>query len=80
MAAAARRAGYESVLSYDLDPLDYQDPAADAIAERLLARVGPGAVVSLHLGHPHTVAALPAILDGLRERGLAPVTASQLFA
>jgi peptidoglycan/xylan/chitin deacetylase (PgdA/CDA1 family) len=80
LAAEARRAGYASVLSYDVDPLDYQDPSADTVAERLLARVSPGAVVSLHLGHPHTVAALPAILDGLRRRGLSPVTTSQLFA
>jgi peptidoglycan/xylan/chitin deacetylase (PgdA/CDA1 family) len=76
----AHRAGYRTVLSYDVDPLDYQDPSASAIANRLLAAVHPGAVVSLHLGHPHTVAALPAVLDGLKSRGLAAVTASELFS
>ncbi|NUR62301.1 MAG: polysaccharide deacetylase family protein [Catenulispora sp.] len=76
----ARRAGYRTVLSYDVDPLDYQDPPSATIAERLLRAVRPGAVVSLHLGHPDTVAALPAVLAGLKSRGLAAVTASELFS
>jgi peptidoglycan/xylan/chitin deacetylase (PgdA/CDA1 family) len=76
----ARKAGYRTVLSYDVDPLDYEDPSAAQIAERLLAAVHPGAVVSMHLGHQHTVAALPAVLAGLKSRGLAAVTASELFS
>lgn len=76
----ARKAGYRTVLSYDVDPLDYEDPSAEQIAERLLAAVRPGAVVSMHLGHQHTVAALPAVLAGLKSRGLAAVTASELFS
>ena len=76
----ARRAGYRTVLSYDVDPLDYEDPSAAQITERLLAAVRPGAVVSMHLGHQHTVAALPAVLAGLKSRGLAAVTASELFS
>jgi peptidoglycan/xylan/chitin deacetylase (PgdA/CDA1 family) len=75
----ARKAGYRTVLSYDVDPLDYQDPSAAQITESLLAAVHPGAVVSMHLGHRHTVAALPAVLAGLKSRGLAAVTASELF-
>jgi peptidoglycan/xylan/chitin deacetylase (PgdA/CDA1 family) len=33
----------------------------------------------MHLGHPETVRALPAILSGLQQRGLRAVTASELF-
>jgi peptidoglycan/xylan/chitin deacetylase (PgdA/CDA1 family) len=80
LVAQARRAGYRTVLSYDVDPLDYQDPPAASIADRLLGSVHPGAVVSLHLGHRGTVAALPAVLAGLKSRGLAAVTASELFS
>lgn len=76
----ARRAGYRTVLSYDVDPLDYEDPPAAQITRRLLAAVRPGAVVSMHLGHRHTVEALPAVLAGLKSRGLAAVTASELFS
>jgi peptidoglycan/xylan/chitin deacetylase (PgdA/CDA1 family) len=78
--AAAGRAGYRDVLSYDLDPLDYTDPGSAAVVRNVLSAVAPGDVVSLHLGHRGTIEALPAILDGLRARGLRPVTADSLFS
>ncbi|MEU9125633.1 polysaccharide deacetylase family protein [Streptomyces sp. NPDC048506] len=74
----ARRAGYPHVLSYDLDSLDANDPGAPAVRRTVLDSVGPGSVVSLHLGHAGTVAALPPILDGLRRRGLRAVTTTEL--
>lgn len=77
--AAAARAGYPTVLSYDVDSLDYTDPGPAAVTRNVLARITGGDVVSLHLGHPGTVTALPAILDGLHRRGLRPVTAGELF-
>ena len=77
--AAAARAGYPTVLSYDLDSLDYTDPGANAVVNTVLSAVRGGDVVSLHLGHQGTIEALPRILDGLRSRGLRPVTASELF-
>jgi peptidoglycan/xylan/chitin deacetylase (PgdA/CDA1 family) len=77
--AAAVRAGYPTVLSYDLDSLDYTDPGVDAVTHNVLSVVRAGDVVSMHLGHSGTIQALPAILDGLRTRGLLAVTASALF-
>ena len=76
----ARLVGYEHVLSFDVDPRDYNDPSADVLQQRLLSSVRPGSVVALHMGHQCTIDALPAILDGLGRAGLAPVTASQLCA
>lgn len=72
-------AGYATVLGFDVDPLDYEDPGADAVVQRTLAAVAPGAIVSLHFGHAGTVAALPDILDGLADRRLRAVTASELL-
>lgn len=77
--AAAGRAGYRNTLSYDVDPQDYTDPGANAVVERTLAAVTNGSIVSLHLGHAGTVAALPAILTGLDTRGLRAVTVSHLL-
>jgi len=77
--AAAARAGYPVCLSYDVDSLDYTDPGADAIVSTTLAAVRPGSIVSLHFGHPGTITALPALLAGLRERGLTPVTMTELM-
>ena len=78
--AASLAAGYTDVAGFDVDPLDYRDPGADTVVRRTLATVGPGAIISLHFGHPGTVTALPAILRGLRDRGLAPVTLAALLA
>jgi peptidoglycan/xylan/chitin deacetylase (PgdA/CDA1 family) len=56
------------------------------IVERILRGAAPGAILLLHdaggaPGAPQrTLAALPEILDGLRDRGLRPVTLSQLIA
>jgi peptidoglycan/xylan/chitin deacetylase (PgdA/CDA1 family) len=77
--AAAGSAGYATSVAYDVNPHDYQDPGSDAVTSRVLAGVRPGSIVSLHLGHPGTVTALPRVLDGLRTRGLTPVTVSQLL-
>lgn len=77
--AEAAKAGYSQVLSYDVDSLDWQDAGADRI-RKAVATARAGSVVSMHLGHPGTVAALPGVLADLAGRGLRPVTASQLFA
>ena len=77
--AAAVAAGYGACLGYDVDPLDYTDPGPAAIARSFARQVRPGSIVSLHLGHPGTVAALPTILTNLHERGLSPVTATDLL-
>jgi peptidoglycan/xylan/chitin deacetylase (PgdA/CDA1 family) len=75
----AGAAGYPRVLSYDLDSLDWTDPGPAKI-ESQLHKAKAGSVVSMHLGHPGTLTAIPTILAGLSDRGLRPVTATQLFA
>jgi peptidoglycan/xylan/chitin deacetylase (PgdA/CDA1 family) len=74
----AGKAGYQRALSYDIDADDWEDPGAAAIRKNVLAATA-GSVVSVHLGHPETVTALPLILQDLAGRGLTPVTASELL-
>jgi peptidoglycan/xylan/chitin deacetylase (PgdA/CDA1 family) len=76
----ARKAGYQTCVSYDVDSLDYTDPGPDAIISTVLGSTRPGSIVSLHLGHPGTVTAMPAILRGLASRGLRPVTLTELLS
>ena len=76
----ARRAGYQTCVSYDVDSLDYTDPGPDAIVSAVLRSTRPGSIVSMHLGHSGTVTALPAILRGLASRGLRPVTLTDLLS
>ncbi|MGE0880674.1 MAG: polysaccharide deacetylase family protein [Acidimicrobiia bacterium] len=76
---AATKAGYLEVAGWDVDPYDYQDPGAAAVRTRTLAGVKAGSVVSLHFGHAGTADALDALLGGLKDKGLTPVTLSKLY-
>lgn len=76
--AAAGAAGYPA-LGYDVDPIDYRDPGSRAVIDRTLAAVVPGSIISLHMGHQGTIDALPALLDGLAAKDLAPVSVSHLL-
>ena len=56
-------------LGWDVDPSDYLRPGAAVIARRVLAALHPGAIVIMHDGganRSQTVAALPAIIGGIR--------------
>ena len=76
----ARKAGYQTCVSYDVDSLDYTDPGPDAVVSTVLRLTRPGSIISLHCGHPGTVTALPAIMRGLVSRGLRPVTLTELLS
>lgn len=75
----AGSASYPIVLGYDVDPLDFQDPGAKTVSQRAIDALHPGAILSLHFGHPGTIAALPAILDAIDAKGLTAVTASTML-
>jgi peptidoglycan/xylan/chitin deacetylase (PgdA/CDA1 family) len=78
--AAAHRAGYSACLAYDVDSLDYTDPGPAAIVRTVDKLTRPGSIVSLHLGHAETMAALPTLLTHLHRRHLRAVTVSELLA
>jgi peptidoglycan-N-acetylglucosamine deacetylase len=68
--AAARDVGLDPMVLWTVDPLDWADPPATTIRDRVLQEVRPGSIVLLHDGSgQNTPAALPMILDGLAERG-----------
>lgn len=71
--AAAQEFGDRTVL-WSVDPADWQPGVtANQLVQRVLAAARPGAIVLLHDGGGNrsaTVAALPAIIDGLRRLGL----------
>ncbi|GAA1107589.1 hypothetical protein GCM10009630_00540 [Kribbella jejuensis] len=77
--AAAAASGYATCVSYDVDGLDWQDPPAATVVKAVLGAVRPGSIVSLHLGHPVTLTALPRILSELAARRLEPVTLTALL-
>lgn len=64
------------------DPADWSRPGVQTIASRVLEQARPGSIILMHDGpanREQTLAALPIIVEGLRERGLKPVTLPQLL-
>lgn len=85
MTAAAKTSGVRMV-AWSLRAMDGVPTTHDAILHRILPRAQAGDIIALHDGHePHikrdpaaTVAALPSIIRGLRDKGLEPVLLSEL--
>ena len=72
-------AGYGTVCGFDVDPSDYLDPGAAAIASRVRQALKLGSIISLHLGHAGTVSAFPTLVADIRARGLEPVLVRDLL-
>jgi peptidoglycan/xylan/chitin deacetylase (PgdA/CDA1 family) len=67
---------------WSVDTRDYTQPGTAAIVQRALEGAKPGAIILMHDGggnRSETIAALPAIVQGLRKRGLRPVTIPRLL-
>jgi peptidoglycan/xylan/chitin deacetylase (PgdA/CDA1 family) len=67
---------------WSTDTEDYTLPGVQAIVHRALAGAHPGAIILMHDAggdRSQTIAALPQIINGLRKRGLHPVTVPQLL-
>jgi peptidoglycan/xylan/chitin deacetylase (PgdA/CDA1 family) len=73
-------------VTWDVSAGDWATDDAALVAERVLRDVQPGSIILLHDGLDGNVGAdrsvivraLPMILDGLRDRGLRPVTVAEL--
>jgi peptidoglycan/xylan/chitin deacetylase (PgdA/CDA1 family) len=76
--------GWHYIVTWDIDTNDLQSPSrggptAEDIQATVLANARGGSIVVMHLGGYRTLAALPAILDGLAARGLRPVTLTEML-
>ena len=90
VARAARGGGIAAVVLRSIDPADWNLESAEEIFDRVMAGVGPGDVVCMHDGMPEessgtrtrepTVRAVERLVPALLERGLRPVTVSELLA
>lgn len=67
---------------WSTDTSDYTMPGVQAIVHSALAGAHPGAIILMHDAggnRSETIAALPAIIAGLRRKGLQPVTIPRLM-
>ncbi|GII93504.1 polysaccharide deacetylase family protein [Sinosporangium siamense] len=75
---AARDQGL-AVVSGDLHNVDLEKSTPSAIADDVVERARPGAVISMHDVYSPSVEALPTILSRLRDRGFTFVTIPELY-
>jgi peptidoglycan/xylan/chitin deacetylase (PgdA/CDA1 family) len=77
-AAASGATGHPRVVLWDVDPRDWTRPLPGRIASTVVRKARAGSIILLHT-LPGTAEALPAIIAGLRNRGLEPVGLPELF-
>lgn len=90
VARAASRGGADLVVIRSVDPEDWRADSAGEIVDRVLATVGAGDIVCLHDGiapgnrgtpsRAPTAEAVARLVPALLERGLRPVTVTELLA
>ena len=73
------RALGEAVVLWGVDPLDWKDRKASAVAHRVVKQAKRGSIILTHDSLKTTRAAYGAIIDGLRARGFTLVTVPELF-
>jgi peptidoglycan/xylan/chitin deacetylase (PgdA/CDA1 family) len=76
------RAFHLLMILWSTDTQDYTQPGVQAIVQRALAGAHPGAIILMHDAggnRSETIAALPAIVQGLRQRHLRAVTIPRLL-
>ncbi|NLA28801.1 MAG: polysaccharide deacetylase family protein [Propionibacterium sp.] len=64
---------------WSIDTNDWQRPGVAALIERSVPTATPGDIILFHDIHPDSVAAAGQVVDGLKDRGLTPVSVTQLF-
>ena len=82
--STAGASGFPYMVMWDVDTLDAKPsseggPTATDIVAKVLSRATGGSIVQLHVGGYNTLEALPGIVDGLRSRGLEPVSLNTMF-
>jgi peptidoglycan/xylan/chitin deacetylase (PgdA/CDA1 family) len=70
--------GYEAI-QWSVDSLDWQGIGKEAIIDRVLKNIQPGAIVLFHNNAEYTPEALPVILDTLQQEGYQIVPVSELL-
>lgn len=65
-------------IQWDCDSIDYKNPTAEQMRERILKKLQPGSIMLFHSGAKNTPGALPGIIQAVREQGYEFVPVSEL--
>ena len=56
-------------VQWDVDSLDWKDPTPEQMCKTVLSKVKDGSIVLMHNGAKNTPAALPSIIEGIKDKG-----------
>ena len=56
-------------VQWDVDSLDWKDPSPEQMTKTVLEKVRDGSIVLMHNGAKNTPAALPGIIEGIKDKG-----------
>ena len=56
-------------VQWDVDSLDWKDPTPEQLTQNVLKKVTDGSIVLMHNGAKNTPAALPSIIEGIKDKG-----------
>lgn len=66
-------------IQWDVDSLDWKDPTAEQIKDKIIKKVKPGSIVLMHNGAKNTPEALPMVIEALQSQGYKIVPISELI-
>lgn len=67
------------VIMWSVDPQDWRYRNASRVSSEILSKAKPGDIILAHDIHASTIAAMPAVFDGLLKKGFQFVTVSELL-
>ncbi|MGV0351560.1 polysaccharide deacetylase family protein [Corynebacterium guaraldiae] len=76
---AAARANGQAQALWSVDTVDWKDRNAEHVCEAAVSGAQPGSIVLMHDIHATTVGAADCVIDGLRAKGLEPVSLDRLI-
>lgn len=68
-----------AMLLWDVDPKDWGEVEVNKLVEQVITSVRSGSIVVMHANHQITVTAMPAIIDGLHQKGYQIIPLSQML-
>jgi len=66
-------------VQWNIDSLDWKDPTADDMVQRIKKKLVPGSIILMHNGATNTPQALPLIIEAIQEQGYRIVPLSELI-
>lgn len=66
-------------IQWNIDSLDWKNPPVESIVKRVVSKVSDGSIILFHNAAVNTPAALPAVIEGIKEKGYEIVPISEVI-